>query len=166
MGCSLLKVSAVGHWDYYSEENKVISEVQYQASLEVKRGYLLATRANADPDSVGRTCLVQCTRSGLMLSDKTWRIKLKNPKIASGILAWTKSSIFRKNIFKKLSGTEAKNVSQKDFLDSPFPSCSKEELQAFNSEIEVLLRNELELKNRSNNSRNFFKTLINQILGK
>lgn len=67
----VLKVSAVGDWYYHSEENKAITETEYQSHLEVKPGDLLATRANVDPDSVGRTCLVRCTRPGLMLSDKT-----------------------------------------------------------------------------------------------
>lgn len=89
---------------------------------------------------------------------------LKNPKITIGILAWTKSSIFRKYIRKTLGGTEAKNISQKAFLDSPFPSCSEEELQTFTSEIELLLDTEIKLQERREHSRNFFKVLINQIL--
>jgi type I restriction enzyme S subunit len=124
----VLKVSAVGDWLYHQSENKVISQIDFLPCAEVRTGDLLAARANADPDSVGRTCLVEETRSGLMLSDKTWRIVLKEPvaHYSYAVLAWTKTRIFRKHIRNKLNGTDAKNISQKAFLTAPFPPISQE----------------------------------------
>lgn len=119
----VLKVSAVGDWSYVETENKVILESDFLPSAEVRVGDFLATRANADPDSVGRTCIVEATRSGLMLSDKTWRLVLKEAvaPYSMAVLAWTKSRAFRKHIRNQLNGTDAKNVSQKAFLAAPFP---------------------------------------------
>lgn len=119
----VLKVSAVGDWSYVETENKVILECDFLPSAEVRVGDFLATRANADPDSVGRTCIVEATRSGLMLSDKTWRLVLKEAvaPYSMAVLAWTKSRSFRKHIRNQLNGTDAKNVSQKAFLAAPFP---------------------------------------------
>lgn len=119
----VLKVSAVGDWLYVETENKVILESDFLPSAEVRVGDFLATRANADPDSVGRTCIVEATRSGLMLSDKTWRLVLKEAfaPYSIAVLAWTKSRTFRKHIRNQLNGTDAKNVSQKAFLAAPFP---------------------------------------------
>ncbi len=161
----VLKVSAVGNWDYHAEENKLISESEYLIHLEVKPGDLLATRANADPDSVGRTCLVRHTRSGLMLSDKTWRLDLKDPKNTAGILALTKSSMFRKYVRSVLGGTEAKNISQTAFLNAPFPDCLQNEFRAFSSEIEAILETEYFIQERVKNARKVSKILINKILG-
>jgi len=119
----VLKVSAVGDWSYVETENKVISEGDFLQSAEVRAGDFLATRANADPDSVGRTCIVEATRSGLMLSDKTWRLVLKEAvaPYSIAVLGWTKSRAFRKHVRNQLNGTDAKNVSQKAFLAAPFP---------------------------------------------
>jgi type I restriction enzyme, S subunit len=161
----VLKVSAVGDWNYHPEENKAITESEYHSYLEVKPGDLLATRANADPDSVGRTCLVNFTRPGLMLSDKTWRIELNNPDITIAVLAWTKSTFFRKHIRQSLSGTEAKNISQKVFLDAPFPKCSQSEIKMFDSEIRVILDAEANIFKRTNENKKVFKALLARILG-
>ncbi|MGO7864969.1 hypothetical protein ACC676_25725 [Rhizobium ruizarguesonis] len=119
----VLKVSAVGNWSYVETENKVISESDFLRSAEVRAGDFLATRANADPDSVGRTCIVEATRAGLMLSDKTWRVLLKDTALpySAAVLAWTKSRAFRKHVRNHLNGTDAKNISQSAFLAAPFP---------------------------------------------
>lgn len=124
----VLKVSAVGDWAYFADENKVINDFAFHPHLEVKVGDLLATRANADPSAVGRTCLVSTTRPRLMLSDKTWRMTVTSdsPYPLLGILAWTKSRSFRIHVRNHLSGTDAKNISQANFLRGPIPVWSKE----------------------------------------
>lgn len=133
----VLKVSAVGDWEFDPIENKRIDITDYVSELAVRSGDFLVTRANADPHSVGRTCLVRETPEGLMLSDKTWRILFKpdNPFHELGILAWTKSPIFRKHIMRHLAGTEAKNISQAKFLAGPFPACPPEDFNSFASKI-------------------------------
>ena len=162
--CGVLKVSAVGDWEYCPNENKQISDQDYLPDLEVKSGDFLATRANADPNSVGRTCIVDDTPANLMLSDKTWRIHLKNDAIAFGVLAWTKSTIFRKHILKTLGGTEAKNVSQKRFLDGPFPICDEADFEDFSLEVKSLISSENHLKKRCDEIDRFLKLLINQTM--
>ncbi|MFM6008014.1 MAG: hypothetical protein ACKPB7_33000, partial [Sphaerospermopsis kisseleviana] len=162
--CGVLKVSAVGDWEYCPNENKQISDQDYLPDLEVKSGDFLATRANADPNSVGRTCIVDDTPANLMLSDKTWRIHLKNDAIAFGVLAWTKSTIFRKHILKTLGGTEAKNVSQKRFLDGPFPICDEADFEDFSLEVKSLISSENHLKKRCDEIDRFIKLLINQTM--
>lgn len=161
----VLKVSAVGDWEYCPNENKQISDQDYLPDLEVKSGDFLATRANADPNSVGRTCIVDYTPGNLMLSDKTWRIHLKNKAIIFGVLAWTKSSLFRQHILKNLSGTEAKNISQHRFLDGPFPSCSESEFEEFSLDIMSLLLSETSLQSRYYETSRLFNLLINKTVG-
>jgi type I restriction enzyme S subunit len=96
----VLKVSAGGDWFFEPSENKAIDDPEFMPELEVQAGDFLATRANADPNSVGRTCIVLEPRPGLMLSDKTWRLVFdaKNKYSEFGILAWSKSPIFRMHI--------------------------------------------------------------------
>lgn len=163
----VLKVSAVGHWDFHAEENKIIQNFEFYRELEVRAGDLLATRANADPASVGRTCLVNDTRPGLMLSDKTWRLNLAPNKNYNkiGILAWTKSATFRRHIQKSLGGTDAKNISQKAFLDGPFPLCSEDAFNTFSSEVESILMSEKLLYSRFQQTQNFARQLAQQSFG-
>ena len=160
----VLKVSAVGDWAYFPNENKLISEQDYLPDLAVKSGDFLATRANADPNSVGRTCIVDDTPENLMLSDKTWRIHLKNDAIIFGVLAWTKSSIFREHILKTLGGTEAKNISQKRFLDGPFPIFGEAAFEDFSLEVKSLISSEARLKKRCDEIGRLLKSLINQTM--
>jgi type I restriction enzyme S subunit len=127
----VLKVSAVADWSFVEQENKMVPAHTFSQRFEVGPGDLLVTRANADPDSVGRTCLVTNCRPGLMISDKTWRLILK-PECRldpMGVLAWTKSPSFRKHVRSQLGGTDAKNISKPQFLSAPFPG---DDVGAFN----------------------------------
>lgn len=162
----VLKVSAVGDWYFYQDENKAISNVDFQPELEIQVGDLLATRANADPTSVGRTCIVSNTRPGLMLSDKTWRLRLKDEDEYSkiGILAWTKSPVFRLYIRKKLGGTEAKNISQNAFLGAPFPSCPPRVFNTFGCEVETLCNSESLIQERLLGVNHLISSYMNQHL--
>lgn len=123
---AVLKVSAVGDWEFVESENKQIEPAAFDPAREVRAGDLLVTRANADPNSVGRTCLVPATRAGLMLSDKTWRAILVSdaPGLPHAVLAWSKSSVVRAHIAARLNGTDAKNISQRNFLSAPAPKLS------------------------------------------
>lgn len=119
----VLKVSAVGDWEFVAHEAKAVAPSDYDASVEVHGGDLLIARANADPDSVGRSCLVDSVRSGLMLSDKTWRAHLSDTarEVPYGVLAWTKCRAFRTHVRNQLNGTDAKNISKDRFLAGPAP---------------------------------------------
>ena len=123
----VLKVSAVGSQGYCPEENKaLLNPEDFVPDATVKAGNFLVTRANAQPQGVARTCLVESTPSNLMLSDKTWRLNFTSdapPK--RFILAWTKFPKFRAYIEALCSGTEAKNISQEKFLSGPMVSLDK-----------------------------------------
>jgi len=124
VGLGVLKVSAVGDWEFVAHEAKAVAPDDYDQTAEVRGGDLLITRANADPDSVGRSCIVNGVRSGLMLSDKTWRAHLSDAAldVPFGVLAWTKCRAFRTHVRNQLNGTDAKNISKERFLAGPAPT--------------------------------------------
>lgn len=136
----VLKVSAVGDWSFVEHENKKVPSDTFEERLEVKPGDLLVTRANADPNSVGRTCLVEACRPGLMISDKTWRLVLRQDKGLDpiGVLAWTKSPRFRRHVRNQLGGTDAKNISKSQFLAAPFPALDVLALNEFGAKVRTL----------------------------
>ena len=118
----VLKVSAVGDWQFRETENKRVSSHCFDESLRVRAGDILVIRANADPRAVGRSCIVQnCRSNTLMLSDKTWRLVPRTNIDSLALLAWTKSNRFRRHILNQTGGTDAKNISKRRFLTAPFP---------------------------------------------
>ncbi len=134
----VLKVSAVGSQGYYPDENKALLDSDdFVVDATVQPGDFLVTRANAQPQGVARTCIVESTPGNLMLSDKTWRLNFEGdapPK--RFVLAWTKLPKFRSYIEALCSGTEAKNISQEKFLSGPMVVLS--EKQQF--DVDQLLR--------------------------
>ncbi|WP_082584125.1 restriction endonuclease subunit S [Noviherbaspirillum sp. Root189] len=134
----VLKVSAVGSQGYCPDENKALLDSDdFVVDATVQPGDFLVTRANAQPQGVARTCIVENTPSNLMLSDKTWRLNFESdapPK--RFVLAWTKLPKFRSYIEALCSGTEAKNISQEKFLAGPMVVLS--EKQQF--DVDQLLR--------------------------
>lgn len=134
----VLKVSAVGSQGYCPDENKALLDSNdFVVDATVQPGDFLVTRANAQPQGVARTCIVESTPSNLMLSDKTWRLNFEGdapPK--RFVLAWTKLPEFRSYIEALCSGTEAKNISQEKFLSGPMVVLS--EKQQF--DVDQLLR--------------------------
>jgi type I restriction enzyme S subunit len=117
----VLKVSAVGSSGYCPEENKALIDIDdFVDSAVVRAGDFLVTRANAQPQGVARTCIVEVTPPNLMLSDKTWRLRFAvDAPSKRFVLAWTKLPKFRSYIDALCSGTEAKNISQEKFLAAP-----------------------------------------------
>ena len=117
----VLKVSAVGDGVYVEQENKaLINESDFNSKFEVKNGFILVTRANANPSGIGRPCYVRETRSGLMLSDKTLRLIPNKNKITERFLFQTlRTRLYRQYIESVAGGTEAKNISQALLLKAP-----------------------------------------------
>jgi type I restriction enzyme S subunit len=117
----VLKVSAVGSSGYCPEENKALIDIDdFVDSAVVRAGDFLVTRANAQPQGVARTCIVETTPPNLMLSDKIWRLRFAiDAPSKRFVLAWTKLPKFRSYIDALCSGTEAKNISQEKFLAAP-----------------------------------------------
>ena len=164
----VLKVSSVGDWSFFESENKRIPSTCFDESLGVKMGDFLVIRANADPDSVGRTCVVREPPSNsLMLSDKTWRLVLKKNIgfDALGVLAWTKSNRFRRHLRSQIGGTDAKNISKERFLAAPFPTSSSSCFVGFNEMVRQIRRSSDEIQVREGRVRAFYKDLQRKTLG-
>lgn len=134
----VLKVSAIGDGRFREEETKaLLSKSDFVQELEVKPGFFLVTRANARVSGVGRVCIVETVRHGLMLSDKTLRLVLNPSTIRPRFLLMAMStSDSRRYIETAAGGTDAKNISQAKLLrvPIPFPSIDVQE------RIESILR--------------------------
>ena len=147
----VLKVSAVGSQGYCPEENKaLLNSDDFIPEAIVEAGDFLVTRANAQPQGVARTCIVETTSNNLMLSDKTWRLHFTSdapPK--QFILAWTKLPKFRAYIEALCSGTEAKNISQEKFLSAPLVSLDKGQQNDIGQAIAEIERTKKALEKRS-----------------
>lgn len=164
-GLGVLKVSAVGDWDYVPSEAKAVAPDDYTARLAVQDGNVLVARANADPDSVGRSCVVVSTREGLMLSDKTWRAHLSpNAEgLCYGVLAWTKSRSFRTHVRNHLNGTDAKNISKARFLAGPAPEVN-EAFRSFDRQIRELCEAARAAKARLDGARECYMRLVEEVV--
>ena len=162
-GFGVLKVSAVGDWDYVPSEAKAVAPNHYTSHLAVQDGDLLVARANADPDSVGRSCLVVSTREGLMLSDKTWRARFASEAegLAYGVLAWTKSRALRIHVRNHLNGTDAKNISKARFLAGPAPEIN-EAFRNFDVQIRELCEAIRAAEGRLEGARECYRRLVQE----
>ena len=127
----VLKVSAVGDGVYFEEENKsLLAADDFIHSLEVKQGMILVTRCNALLSGIGRVCLVEKTRSGLMLCDKTLQlIPNENSIDKEFLLQGLRREPYRSFIERSANGTEAKNISQNTLRAAPIwvPSTLKQQ---------------------------------------
>ena len=161
----VLKVSAVGDWEFVPSENKVVLDDQFDRELEVKSGDFLVTRANADPDSVGRTCIVGDTPTHLMLSDKTWRLSFSDDHLydPTAVLAWTKSRSFRRHVLNQLNGTDAKNISQARFLAGPLPILDGE-FETFGARVHEVTDCVEQLAQRAQEAGEIKRLLLSEIL--
>jgi type I restriction enzyme S subunit len=118
----VLKVSAAGDGKYVETENKtLLCAADFEPSLEVKSGMILVTRCNAVLSGIGRACLVERTRPGLMLSDKTLQLVPDETKADKGfLLQGLRTEPYRSFVERSANGTGAKNVSQEALKASPF----------------------------------------------
>ena len=118
---AVLKVSSVGDGQYVQTENKVlVNQSDFKPQYEVKKGFILITRANALVSGVGRPCTVSKTRKGLMLSDKTLRLIPKAAVIRERFLyQLLRTKEYRAYVESVAGGTEAKNISQKLLFAAP-----------------------------------------------
>lgn len=163
----VLKVSAVSSQGYCPEENKALlnpDDFVPEATVEV--GDFLVTRANAQPQGVARTCIVETTPSNLMLCDKTWRLHFTSdapPK--QFILAWTKLPKFRSYIEALCSGTEAKNISQEKFLSAPMVSFDKDQQDDIGRAIAEVERAKKALEKRSAVISSMKRSFLNKAFG-
>ncbi|WP_211243502.1 restriction endonuclease subunit S [Chitiniphilus eburneus] len=163
----VLKVSAVGSQGYCPEENKALlnpNDFIPEATVEI--GDFLVTRANAQPQGVARTCIVESTPNNLMLCDKTWRLRFTAdapPK--QFILAWTKLPKFRSYIEALCSGTEAKNISQEKFLAAPMVHLDKGQQEDIGRAMEEIERAKKALEKRRGAVLSFKRSFLNKAFG-
>lgn len=161
----VLKVSAVGDGVFVESENKaLIRNEDFKSEFEVKNGFILVTRANAEKSGVGRPCLVKNTRPGLMLSDKTLRL-VPNKNIISErfLFQLLRTKMYRSFVESVAGGTEAKNISQERLYQTPIwcPSLMEQKniesrLYAFDAAIE-------NVSIALNSSKALQKSLINEV---
>jgi Type I restriction modification DNA specificity domain len=116
---------------FVAHENKrLIDESHFIPSLEVKPGMILTTRCNALLSGVGRTCFVEATRPGLMLSDKTLQLVPNASRIHPEFLLYAlRRNPYRSYVERAANGTDAKNITQDQLRAAPIwvPALSKQQ---------------------------------------
>ncbi len=149
-GFGVLKVSAAGDGRYVETENKALLDPKdFVTDLEVKPGMFLVTRCNALLSGIGRACVVERTRPGLMLSDKTLQLVPNEQTVDKGfLLQGLRSEPYRGFVERSANGTEAKNVTQETLRAAPFwlPSLEvqrrvAEQLESFGKGISAAASN-------------------------
>jgi restriction endonuclease S subunit len=128
----VLKVSAVGEDGFRPSENKVIrNRSLFDPAICVRPGDLLITRANTS-QLVGRSCIVEKTPPGLMLCDKTLRLRVDELSVPTRyvhiILGLAE---VRRQIEIAATGTSGsmKNISQQSIRKLMIPMTTSEEVQ-------------------------------------
>ncbi|MFN1616960.1 restriction endonuclease subunit S [Vibrio rotiferianus] len=161
----VLKVSAVGNGVYIQEENKsLINESDFNPKFEVKVGFILVTRANANPSGIGRPCYVRETREGLMLSDKTLRLIPNSTVVRDRFLFQSlRTKRYRKYIESVAGGTEAKNISQARLLKAPIILPSLVEQSKIEKKLLQYDESILDAKNCVIAVKELKKSIINQV---
>ena len=115
----VLKAGCINGGIFRPSENKALPpELTPEEAYEVHIGDVLMSRASGSPELVGSTALVKATRERLMLSDKIFRLKLKEFVNASFFVAALNSSPLRIQIENALSGGNgmANNLPQSSLL--------------------------------------------------
>lgn len=120
----VLKAGCLNGGVFRPSENKALPpELSPDANYEVRVGDVLMSRANGSPDLVGSTALVSATRSGLMLSDKIFRLRLQSAMTPRYFVAALNSRALRAQIENALSGGNgmANNLPQSNLLSFAIP---------------------------------------------
>jgi type I restriction enzyme S subunit len=128
----VLKIGAVTADGFDPAENKVVSDPTiFDASMKVRLGDFLMTRANGSPDLIGLSCVVDKLPLALFLSDKTFRISFDETKADKDYLSLCmKSKLVRMQIESASTGGSGSmsNLSQSAIreLRVPLPSLSEQ----------------------------------------
>jgi type I restriction enzyme S subunit len=114
-------------------ENKLLADdVDPPSDLEVKVGDVLMSRASGSSELIGSVAQVREQPSArLFLSDKTFRVQVKESSFdAAFFVVAMGSSFLRNQLLQIISGAEglAKNVAQSDIREfqMPFPSLTEQ----------------------------------------
>jgi hypothetical protein len=113
----VLKVSSVADGEFREEENKaLIDSFDFKSQYEVQPGMILVTRCNALLSGIGRACIVETTRTCLMLSDKTLQLVPNEKLIDKDFLLQG----LRENLTGVLSSVQRMERKQRTFLNKLF----------------------------------------------
>lgn len=116
----VLKVSAVTGGRFRPEENKAVNTVEAsRLCVSPKSGDILMTRANGSRDLVGCSVYVHNDFPNLYLSDKLWRVVLRDPlrDSAEWLFHILNSDKVRKEVISTASGSSGmRNISKEAFL--------------------------------------------------
>jgi type I restriction enzyme S subunit len=103
----VLKSGCVNGGKFRSEENKALAEgATFDPADEVKVGDILMSRASGSLELVGSVALVEDTRPGLLLSDKTFRLIATDVIIPRFLVAQLTSRHVRNQIELLANGAE------------------------------------------------------------
>lgn len=130
---AVLKAGCVNRGVFAPTENKALPEnVDPIASLEVRAGDILMSRANGSPALVGSVAIVEETRPRLMLSDKIFRISTSMLCLPRYFVALFNSVSLRAQIVQAISGAEglANNLPQAKLKEFMCPVPPPEEQSA------------------------------------
>ncbi|MFO1251895.1 MAG: hypothetical protein U1E77_12395 [Inhella sp.] len=115
----VLKAGCLNGGVFRPLENKALPpDLSPESKYEVLVGDVLMSRASGSPELVGSTALVTATRSGLMLSDKIFRLRLQDDMQPRYFVAAMGSVALRAQIENALSGGNgmANNLPQSSLL--------------------------------------------------
>jgi type I restriction enzyme, S subunit len=146
----VLKVSAVGQDGFRPEENKVVHyQGLHNPAFCVRQGDLLMTRANTS-ELVGRSCIVGETPPGLMLCDKTLRLRVDERFVPTKYLHIVLGlPEVRRQIEIAATGTSGsmKNISQQSIRQLMIPLGDLDDVRRV-VEVDTLHEDQLSTLNR------------------
>lgn len=162
----VLKVSAVTWGDFDPAESKPIRRnVDFDASIVVKKGDLLMSRANTT-QLVAAVCLVSQTPPKVLLPDKLWRIRFSEDSrlLPDYTMLALRQAGLRKMIGELATGTSSsmKNISKQKAATLPIPSAPltlQRELAGIVHKHERLRTQQREAERQS---QHLFDTLLHQ----
>ena len=125
----VLKVSSVSGGRFKQHENKALtSGLAPRSKIQVADGDVLVARASGVLDLVGCAVYVHRTRSRLMLSDKTLRLRAERavarPMFLNILL---NAPRIRRQVLERTTGSHMRNISQRALRRVPVPLPSLEE---------------------------------------
>ena len=103
----VLKAGCVNHGVFREREHKRLpKEFAFDPNLAVRVGDVLVSRACGSPKLVGSVARVRSLRYPLILSDKTFRLNFREPRMAEFLVLAMNSGYFRIQVEKAISGAE------------------------------------------------------------
>lgn len=122
----VLKSGCVNRGIFRPEENKALPDgIDPPLDIEVHKGDILMSRASGSVDLIGSVALVTKTPlARLLLSDKTFRLKVNEEKINSDYLVIVMAAAFLRHQIKSIiSGAEglANNITKSDIYELLIP---------------------------------------------